>query len=925
MSSFSLNRRSVSVARTSCYRTLVSSRVLPGCPSPVQLSFSTPSCAYTVGLSPTYVSALEDYDVVLGTDISCSLSGVLEGIPFCEGHGVSLHPSSVSLYSRVVDPVTTAPAVMGVTACAPTCGSPSASPRFAQRMCQTHLTSDSPESGVVASSGADVVSGRSPDIDPCIERTDASTSSLPPSSEVYRNGEYYAFSLLNSRSNRGITANPFSDDIHVLRRLLDAHGINHVGTCRSAASCRVLLFRHLFSGECVVRQHDRSPPLGCQLCSRGYADSMSMCKSLFQYLSCVAVRLMDDSRLVAIAHALDLQMTSVPSRFRRRLQLLFARESTRYLQGGSSSPFSDIPTILKKFSHHKTASLVELARQHGISCSPATATPLAIRSLILQHLSSGGCSTTAMHHGYTAACAEFAVFVEDSSARMKFPEFLEDDVADEDEFNRTVYLAKVLSVLRDHLARPALEELLTILSVPFPSTNTKRSLQSLLFAHIQELRSTLLQWDHRAISSSHSITPLDAISSKWGTIPTQEVKDDCILRFRNLTSSDTNRKYTCASCSCAYFGRDIQPHSPSDVDFRCFLRPDFRRHPNTNAIVDPTYAQGVGTDFSDARCFASEPNCLLDPRGRYLDHNSEWKLRFCRDCWSHCSRGRVPPLSLANHNYIGPIPDELSQLSYVEEQMIARCRAKVSVIKMYNKDKLDSVQTEPAWSPVIQRGLKGNIIVFPQEPSELAEILPPSVEEVAKPIVMVFIGNSKPTDEWLREKATPLLVRPAYVRRALVWLKENNPLYREIEINETELQKMPEEFILPVEIEHLHSSVSSEVSASRYDMPYDDNEEPEPESDDIRFENIVMTNLTEAATADQLKTLASKHVKEENGAFLQVPHDVNPANEFYNKTLYPSMYPTLYPYGLGGFENQARTSELSFHRHVKRCFWLDDP
>lgn len=80
-----------------------------------------------------------------------------------------------------------------------------------------------------------------------------------------------------------------------------------------------------------------------------------------------------------------------------------------------------------------------------------------------------------------------------------------------------------------------------------------------------------------------------------------------------------------------------------------------------------------------------------------------------------------------------------------------------------------------------------------------------------------------------------------------------------------------------------------------------------------------------------------QHVKKKGGAYVQVLHDAQLMNEFCNPDLFPMMYPTLFPYGLGGFEN-ANDSELtvdgpqqprcktslSLKWHVKHLFSLSD-
>ena len=41
-------------------------------------------------------------------------------------------------------------------------------------------------------------------------------------------------------------------------------------------------------------------------------------------------------------------------------------------------------------------------------------------------------------------------------------------------------------------------------------------------------------------------------------------------------------------------------------------------------------------------------------------------------------------------------------------------------------------------------------------------------------------------------------------------------------------------------------------------------------------------------------------------------------------SLFPKMYPTLFPYGIGGFEDKNRKINISFKRHVKHLLQLND-
>lgn len=84
--------------------------------------------------------------------------------------------------------------------------------------------------------------------------------------------------------------------------------------------------------------------------------------------------------------------------------------------------------------------------------------------------------------------------------------------------------------------------------------------------------------------------------------------------------------------------------------------------------------------------------------------------------------------------YLGPIPDELRDLTMVEECMIARARAKSWIVK------LQEGESDLA-SPTSQRGLKGHTIIYPQQPDKLATVLPPTVDEALTFICVVFVGS----------------------------------------------------------------------------------------------------------------------------------------------------------------------------------------
>ncbi|KAJ3771607.1 hypothetical protein FB446DRAFT_765290 [Lentinula raphanica] len=241
--------------------------------------------------------------------------------------------------------------------------------------------------------------------------------------------------------------------------------------------------------------------------------------------------------------------------------------------------------------------------------------------------------------------------------------------------------------------------------------------------------------------------------------------------------------------------------------------------------------------------------------------------------------------------------------------MISRCRAKCWIIQLK-----ESHGTLP--SETTQRGIKGNIIIYPQKVSQVASVLPPNLDELAAPICVVFVGSRRPSNEWLRKHAKPLAVRPGRVQRALEWLKLHNPLYRDIKINTALLQSLPEDYVLPVHVEHvlpnsaLDSVTSDSPTLSMESAPLSSSEKDEPV---VTFDKVVITDIDGSATSSQMRAAAIRHVQK-NGGFIEFPHDVEPVNEFMNPVLFPMIYPTLFPYGMGGFENHRRSHRVSLRR-----------
>ena len=65
----------------------------------------------------------------------------------------------------------------------------------------------------------------------------------------------------------------------------------------------------------------------------------------------------------------------------------------------------------------------------------------------------------------------------------------------------------------------------------------------------------------------------------------------------------------------------------------------------------------------------------------------------------------------------------------------------------------------------------------------------------------------------------------------------------------------------------------------------------------------MITDVDGHAPLNELHVAAIHHVKKNGGGYIEIPHDPKPVNEFFNPDMFPMTYPTLFPYGIGGFED----------------------
>ena len=230
------------------------------------------------------------------------------------------------------------------------------------------------------------------------------------------------------------------------------------------------------------------------------------------------------------------------------------------------------------------------------------------------------------------------------------------------------------------------------------------------------------------------------------------------------------------------------------------------------------------------------------------------------------------------------VPDALKGLTQCEEMLIARA---FPVMQVYVKPRYGTV------------GYKGHCVTLPHNVQNVANILPNIVADIP---VIIF------TAKGCNNEDVNFKVRRERVFQALVWLKNNNPYYRNIIIDEQRVADLPVDNIIKVDKE-----LDLEASETLPDTgPTDDNEF----NQQILTSSFIPNSQKQPLEYDRL----TNAIRQQHNMDISP----NPYNEFATPRLATLAFPTLFPDGNGDPTNPALVRQLSdsetesFSMHLKR-------
>jgi hypothetical protein len=117
---------------------------------------------------------------------------------------------------------------------------------------------------------------------------------------------------------------------------------------------------------------------------------------------------------------------------------------------------------------------------------------------------------------------------------------------------------------------------------------------------------------------------------------------------------------------------------------------------------------------------------------------------FCHFCYTAIQYGCPPKYSILNDinvTFCQHYPNILDDLTLTKEYLIIRCYPIISILKLYPNG---------SSTPLAYNHLHGHIVVLPQDPGPLLEILPSTELHLLNKIKVVWFSNTALTSDNLR-------------------------------------------------------------------------------------------------------------------------------------------------------------------------------
>ena len=313
----------------------------------------------------------------------------------------------------------------------------------------------------------------------------------------------------------------------------------------------------------------------------------------------------------------------------------------------------------------------------------------------------------------------------------------------------------------------------------------------------------------------------------------------------------------------------------------------------------------VPFDFSTGYADLDNNRIMVEKLGVSINGD----VQVCDSCHRSILANRRPTEALSNYRWIGDQPDELSDLTWIEELLIARAHLVGRVIRLEERKATSYF------------ALKGHTILLPQDTTRLLDLLPMPLSSLPDVIRVVWAGKTPPDQNLLRSHFT---VRTAKVYTALQRLCQHHEDYRHVTIDEERIAAWNSTEIATELFESIstvaHPSVE-DASRSGFATEDPDTEEIDGDIPHTVSGFIDVNNVTRSPDASTLYRAAQLtqhvHSAHRQNLTINVVTGNTILNEHYVPSYFTSAFPTLFPYGMGKHIDNRRPKELSLALWIK--------
>ena len=313
-------------------------------------------------------------------------------------------------------------------------------------------------------------------------------------------------------------------------------------------------------------------------------------------------------------------------------------------------------------------------------------------------------------------------------------------------------------------------------------------------------------------------------------------------------------------------------------------------------------AMGYIRDFELTQMSYNLHQCKSCQEIKITENQKKAKDSLCQRC-QH-DKNEIKMFSPENLMDPGDVPEELLNLTVIEQQLICKISPAINVHMLKHGG----------------IGSSGHCVTFPQAIDEPAQIFPRLPAEIS--LIRVRKQGKNDTTK-------AFTVRRKKVENALLWLKNNNPVYSNIIISNDRLQLLPENGELQ----------SIKTVEFKENTVHDNDVGPAPDQINIHLKDenthsgILLadppTDIREKVKNIVQDITGNVHasVTQSKRKLITIPwptRDNMPVPEFTTITFFSQAFPTLFPYGKGDFNiNRPRTCD-SMADWAEHLLWYKD-